>query len=597
MKNNSIWVSLFILTAMTSASKVHSQRDSAFTYEAVVEGNRKILLRDATKINSYPVIRDSVVKIPAIQYSTLPVSVENRFEPMAIAATRIQMEEKLLPLQRGYVRAGIGNFFTVPVELGYSSGRSKKGQMGAKYRLYRSSGLDLEDNSIPDDFTDQNATVWGDYFFKKLKVGGKMEWNNNNYHYYGLESKAYKEITPDLNNIDFEQRLNTVAIQSKISSFERDTGNVNFSAEAGYRNSSDLRGGKESQFNIHGAVRKLRNDALFKLSGGISQNTYERNMPVRLNDLSFLDTLNADLDSASAVRKTQSLLVNLSPSAVISRQGFRAFIGAAVFLDAESSRPVRFYPNAEISYNMFDGLMVPAIGVTGQTAMQTYYSLFLQNPFISPFSECKNLNERLHVYAQLSGALSQSVSYRTGVSYKRTENLPLFVNTYSSSVGLTRLWGNAFDVRYDDVDVLNVFGELSVYSRKSWNAFVRGDYYKYSTQKESSAWQLPTVKITSTLQYSFKEKFILNSEIQFWGSRDARSYTPLNDTSVLPNENGFFDIRLKPLLDLGFRLEYRYTKRLSFWSQMGNALGMKYRIWSGFPSQRFLAVIGAGYSF
>ncbi|MFM7106106.1 MAG: hypothetical protein ACKOW8_11340, partial [Flavobacteriales bacterium] len=106
-----------------------AQRDSSFTYEAVVEGNRKILLRDATKINTYPTVRDSVVKIPSIQYNTIPVVVENKFTPADITATRIQMEEKLPYLYRGYARAGIGNFFTTPIELGYTSGRSKMGEI------------------------------------------------------------------------------------------------------------------------------------------------------------------------------------------------------------------------------------------------------------------------------------------------------------------------------------------------------------------------------------------------------------------------------------------------------------------------------------
>ncbi|MFM7103882.1 MAG: hypothetical protein ACKOW8_00050, partial [Flavobacteriales bacterium] len=289
----------WLLFSFTVAD-LFAQRDSSFTYEAVVEGNRKILLRDATKINSYPIVRDSVVRIPTIQYNLIPVSVENKFAPADIPATRIQMDEKLPYLYRGYVRAGIGNFFTTPLELGYASGRSKKGEVGVKYQLYRSSGLDLEDNSIPDDVTDQNAAVWGNYFLKnKLRIGGNVNWNRNAYHYYGLNSEAFnlnseafKKLYANPSQLDFRQRINTFDVRSHLTTFERDTGNFNFAVEAGYRNTSNISGGKENQVDLSGSVRKLRNDALFKIDGGFIYNAFSRVVPEVPTALSFEDILN-----------------------------------------------------------------------------------------------------------------------------------------------------------------------------------------------------------------------------------------------------------------------------------------------------------------
>lgn len=592
-------ISLIVIGLICCAfgQRLIGQRDSSFTYEAVVEGNRKILLRDATKINTYPTIRDSVVKIPSIQYNTIPVSVENKFIPADISAARIQMEEKLPYLYRGYARAGIGNFFTTPIELGYTSGRSKKGEMGFKYQLYRSSGLDLEDNNIPDDFNDQYASIWGNYFLKnKTRLGGNINWNRNAYHFYGLDSEALKNIGSDISKIDFDQRFNTIEIKSNLTTFERDTGNINFACEVGYRNTTDIRGGKENQVDVIGSVRKLRNDAIFKIDGGVSYNGFSRNVPEVTTSLSFENSVNNQGPNSMVRRNNETVLINIRPSASVEIDKFRATIGAGVYLDAGKARPVRFYPNAEVSYNMFNGLLVPVIGVNGQTILQSYNGLFKQNPFVAPFIELQNLNERLNVYARIAGSLSASVSYRTGISYKQTENMPLFINTYSTADGLPRLWGNAFMPQYDNVTVINLFGECSFYSRKAWNAFVRGDFFQYKTDKELYAWQLPDLKITSTVQYTWREKFIFSSEIHMWGKRNARSLTPLSN-DVKANEDGYYDFKLSPLFDLGIKAEYRYNKRLSVWSQFGNSLGIKYRIWSGIPAQRFLAIMGASYSF
>ena len=597
MIDSKISLILFGLFCCFTHHEFFGQRDSSFTYEAIVEGNRKILLRDATKINSYPSVRDSVVRIPTIQYKVIPVAVENKFAPAEISSTRIQMDEKLPYLYRGYARAGIGNFFTTPVELGYTSTRSKKGQVGAKYQLYRSSGLDLEDNTIPDDFSDQHAAIWGNYFLKnKLRLGGSMNWNRNAYHFYGLDSDAYKKLYSDLSKLDFGQRFNSFEINSHLTTFERDTGNFNYAIEAGYRNTSDIRGGKENQVDLNGSIRKLRNDALFKVEGGFIYNGFDHDVAEVPPTLSFEDTLNDDIINSATRRTSESVIVNIRPSASVEINDFRASVGAGVYLDAGKSRPVRFYPLAEISYNLFNGMIVPLVGVSGQTTLQSYYGLYQQNPFVAPFINLQNLNERLNVYASLAGALSASVSYRTGVSFKKTENMPLFVNTYSPVSDITRIWGNAFAPQYDKVSVLNVFGECSYYSRKSWNAFVRGDFFNYSTQNESKAWQLPNMKVTSTIQYTWREKFIFSSEIHFWGKRFARSLTPVSN-DVKPNDKGYYDYSLKPLFDLGLKTEYRYNKRLSVWCQLGNAFGLKYRMWSGVPSQRFLAILGASYSY
>ncbi|MFM7106326.1 MAG: hypothetical protein ACKOW8_12460, partial [Flavobacteriales bacterium] len=474
---------------------------------------------------------------------------------------------------------------------------SKMGEIGLKYQLYRSSGLDLEDNNIPDDFSDQHATVWGNYFLKnKTRLGGTINWNRNAYHFFGLDSEAYKTIEPDITKIDYDQRLNTIEIKSNLTTFERDTGNINFAVEAGYRNTADIRGGKENQIDVNGSIRKLRNDAIFKIDGGLIYNGFARTVPEVMPSLSFQDTLNDDILNSATRQTSETVLINLRPSASVEFNNFRAHIGAAVYLDAGKSRPVRFYPIAEVSYNMFDGLLVPVIGISGQTVLQSYHGMFKQNPFVAPFVELQNLNERMNVYARIAGSLSASVSYRAGLSFKQTENIPLFINTYSPVNDLTKLWGNAFTPRYDNLSVINLFGECSFYSRKSWNAFVRGEFFKYKTDKELHAWQLPDIKVTSTVQYTWREKFIFSSEIHIWGSRNARSLTPVSG-DVKPNENGYYDFKLSPLFDLGIKGEYRYNKRLSVWCQLGNSLGMRYRIWSGIPAQRFLAIIGASYSF
>jgi hypothetical protein len=112
------------IASLLIGSDVSAQsRDSVIDMESEFTGERKIFLRDANKISTNPIVKEQVVEMTTIQYSTLPTRRTVTIEPKPIAAAKINVEDKLPRLYRGYIRAGAGSYFTTPVDFYYTAGR------------------------------------------------------------------------------------------------------------------------------------------------------------------------------------------------------------------------------------------------------------------------------------------------------------------------------------------------------------------------------------------------------------------------------------------------------------------------------------------
>ena len=87
----------------------------------------------------------------------------------------------------------------------------------------------------------------------------------------------------------------------------------------------------------------------------------------------------------------------------------------------------------------------------------------------------------------------------------------------------------------------------------------------------------------------------MNLDVFYIGDRWARSLAPVH--GIEPADGKVYDHVLKGFADVNLKVEYRYNKRLGAWVAMNNALAMKYQRYSGYPTQTFVAMMGASYSF
>jgi hypothetical protein len=595
----------FILPAIFAIMPydVHAQSDTTETleYEFQIEGNRRLFLRDANKITIWPQTKDSVVQMTRIQYTTLPTPTAITIEPRLIPAAKINVEEKLGYLYRGYIRAGWGSYNTTPVDFYFTDGRSKKGTYGLHYQLLRGDGVVLDDaDSIPDRYSNNRAEAWGKWFFKKTQLLGKFNWERNVTHWYGVDLKN-EYSGPSFDSLNFDQRMNTFGGGLSYLSYQRDTGEFNFNAEAGLRNTRDINNNSETHFNVLAHGRMLKDSTLFQADVGVNYNTFDFFGP-QLNgkDQNYYNSVG--LDTSFMSRNSENAIIKVVPSASTTWKGLRAKVGAGIYFDVRGEQKGHFYPLAEVSYSILRGTIVPFAGIKGNMEPTTYLSLYRQNPFIQSFPKLNNLNNKLDAYVGIGGAISQSLSYKAGFNYRRYGNFAYFINDSITSVNAGYYsWGNVFSVVYEDLTSYNIYGELALYAGEKWKANARADFFKYTTDSSTYAWHQPGMRIMANGQYNLKNKFIISTDIFYIGTRWAKSTVPVfvyeEINKVEQAGHTSYEYKLKGFLDANFRVEYRYNKRLSAWVQLNNAFGLKYQRWGNYPVQQLMATLGATYAF
>lgn len=598
-----IHISLALALFIGASVSLVAQTDTTKTleYDFLIEGNRRLFLRDANKITVWPQTKDSVVQMTRIQYTTLPTPTAITIEPRLIPAAKINVEEKLGYLYRGYIKAGWGSYNTTPIDFYYTDGRSKKGTYGVHYQLLRGDGVSLDDaDSIPDRYSNNSAEAWGKWFFKKTQLLGKFNWERNVTHWYGVDLKN-EYVGPAFDSLRFDQRMNTLGGGLSYLSYQRDTGEFNFNADLGLRNTTDINNNSETHFNVLAHGRMLKDSTLYQADVGVNYNSFDFFGPkLTGSDQNYYSQ--TGLDTNFANRSSENAIIKIVPSASTTWKGLRAKVGAGIYFDVRGEQRGHFYPLAEVSYSILDGTIVPFAGIKGNMEPTTYLSLYRQNPFIQSFPALVNLNNKLDAYVGVGGAISQSLSYKAGFNYRKYGNFAYFVNDSITSVkGNYYTWGNVFSVVYEDLTSYNIYGELALYSGEKWKANARADFFKYTTDSSTHAWHQPGVRIMANGQYNLKNKFIISTDIFYIGARWAKSTVPVYGheeiNTIQKAGQTSYEYKLKGFLDANFKVEYRYNKRLSAWVQLNNAFGLKYQRWGGYPVQQIMATLGATYAF
>jgi len=577
---------LILALALNTGGSLFAQLDKELTESAEFEGERKLFLRDANKLTNDAVIREQISQLTTIRYSTLPTRKIATIDPLPIQPARINVDERLSKLYKGYIKAGYGSYFTPLADAYYSSGRSKKGEMGVSYRHISSAGgvTPNDKDTIDDHFSDNRSEIWGKYFFKESMLQGQVNWERNVSHWYGFNNRVFDASDTRLAMDSLRQRLNTFGGKASYSTFHRDTSRYNFQVDMAMRGTRDLYQGRETNFDVMGYVSKLMNTELFSAEVGVNYNNFTYFGPDLGPDGSVLMG-----EGDYRERNWDNAVIRMIPMAQTVWKDLRAKVGMGLYIEGRADNPGHFYPLAELSYNLFNGVLVPFAGVRGSTEPTTYLSLYRENPFVTTFPDLKNRNNKLELYGGIGGAISRSVSYNVGVNHFTWDNFAYFVNDSIGSVG------NRFIVVYDELKALNLHGELAIYAGEKWKANIRGDYFSYSTGREEHAWHQPGLKFMASGEYNMSNKIIVGMDVFYIGQRWAKSNVAVS--GIDPQEDGSTHLQLKGLLDANVKVEYRYNKRLSGWVQVHNAFAAKYQVWNAFNNQRFLGLMGATYAF
>lgn len=564
---------LLFLSAWSAASAVLGQGNTPSSqYE--IQGIYSPTLMEAQKLDLRAEPIDTILPELPVNYNVLPVKGEVPAKVDSIAAAKLNVVQPQQKLYKGYAKAGIGLYMTPIGELYYDQTRSRTNGYGFHYKHMSSNGG--IDDVGPSDYSFNSVDAFYKHYLPKHEVSGRLIYHRRRVSYYGYEN------TDSINTVilhaptppddALKQVYNDIGFAGRIRSLYGDSSKIAHDVGLEVHSYGNLSGSRETSVRINADLAKEDGAETYAAGLFIDNNAYR-----------------ADPGPGLTEFRQSGTLIGLTPNVSTRGDKYLVKVGLGMYVDAMGETTLHFYPQAYLSYDLFDNILVPYLGVDGAKQRNSLRSLTRQNPFLIGAPTLANSSKLYDVYGGLRGSFSSTMGFDVRVSTSRVKDMALFVNNPNTP------YGDRMDVIYDRVSMLNLSGELHYHSREALGVTARIDITTYDQEFEAEAWNLPPYQLALGVNYDIRSKLILKGEVLFLGQRKAKvEETILVDGNTVPNSRV---LDLDGFMDLYLGAEYRYTKRLSVFLDVSNLSASKYERWYRYPVQRGLVIGGASYAF
>ncbi|WP_418500501.1 TonB-dependent receptor [Flagellimonas sp.] len=537
---------------------------------------------DAFKIKSSPNLNDSIVlQKKKIDYSIFSVPVASTFTPAKGKASGVK---KTPPptLYNSYASVGLGNYNNALVDF-YTSREFNRGEDLLDFGLtHNSSRGDLDSTPLDTDFYDTKLDASYAKRDRYMDWGASVGLQHQLYNWYGIENDVYSD---DL-----------VASMDEQQNY--------FNAEA------------KAHLNMEDSFFKQGNLLLRRFWDATesAENRVVINPTLELPVTEELITISAKLDyvggnfkNASLNNTTNTGEINYShlqagvtPSLLILRDDLTLNLGANIVygLDTENSDSNFYiYPAVTASYRLLDENVIAYGGIEGELKQNSYHDFVDDNPYVSPTLDILPTDQQYEGYLGLKGQLMSNVGYNIKGSYTAENRRPLFllnpINIRDDDKSY--YYGNSFQVFYDDMKTLGVFGEINIDINRNFTLGVNAEFYDYDTETDNPAWNLPSIKGSLFMDYQITDQWYMGANLFYVGERDDLISQAIDGAS--PSEFPSTIVTLDGFFDVNAHVGYRLNEQLSIFVKASNIANNNYQNWANFRVQGFQALAGVSYKF
>ena len=532
-------------------------------------------ISDAFKVKETPTLEDDdTSKKENIQYNIFSFPVASTFTPSKGKAANVDKSaaEKLFS---NYLTLAAGNFGTVNAELFITENISNTDYVGGMLRHSSSQG-GVKDAVLDDKYFNTSLDVTYGSRSRALSWNADLGYQNQVYNWYGIYPSLF--TVPAIEAINEQQTYHNLYVGGRLSlgdSFLKES-TVKFSRFW------DAYGSGENRF-----IAKPR------LEFDVISNKFNVNF--------LLDYVNGTFEKdyrTGTSFKYGYTNVGVQPSIKIKKDDLLVNVGVGfIYSAAQESGESKFfiYPQVTGSYKLVGDLMIAYAGVEGTLKQNSYHDFVEQNFFVSPTLEIVPTDQKYDIYLGLKGKLANSIGYNIRASYQNEEGKALFKNNeYNIDIttndeGYTN--GNSFNVVYDNVKTFSLFGELKADFSKNVSFGINGTLNSFSTDNQNEAWNLPALKLATTLDVNITPKWYAGTSLFFVGERkDQRLITSiLGDFPV--------NVTLDSYFDLNAHVGFKYSDRLTFFLKGNNLANQDYQRWQNFTVQGLQVLAGGSYKF
>jgi hypothetical protein len=542
------------MTAVILAPAMLLSAQETIDKEIVVVKPYEPVLSDAHKINLLPGILDTTTIKPSFTYVINPKKYETEYEIKPIKAATLKAES-LDKLYKSYLNVGVGNYFVPLVELNINSLRSRDKWLGIYLKHNSVNGkirLD-EDFKVKSGFNENIALIEAKKIFKKSVLSGYISPEFHGVNFYGYNHPLLGDTIIAEDSLKQNFFYTTAGI--RMASAYKDSLHLNYDVGFHYGYTNDHFDNNEHAFSLSAELNKSYRNQLLGLNAGFSHYMSPET----------LDSVN-------------NTVIRVEPWFSRSTSDFTYKVGVDLTADLYGNeRHYYVHPIAFLQIKVLDRIMIPYFGVDGKIEENHFGKITRENMYLMPGLSARNTNHKINGFLGIKGNYYSRLSYHLNFNYTITDNMYFFINDTVDALA------NKFLIEYDDMERINVMGEMIFKPLEKLSFTLKGNYFYYNLDSLEYAWHKPTSEIALFTSYNLKDKILLDGNLFYIGNRYARAVT--GDA-----------VRLDGYVDVSLGVEYRYSKVLSAFVRLNNILGMKQETWMYYPGMRFNMLLGFTYA-
>lgn len=571
---------IFIFTLASSWSFIAAQQKDTIADQTVnVIKPYTPTISDAFKIKDNPKLGDSnTVRKKAIKYNIFSIPVASTFTPAKGKAATVD-KAKAVKLYDNYASLGVGTYTTVLGEVYLNHELSRDENVGGYFSHHSSQG-GIDDVLVDDNFS---KTKLNAHYSKNLrdftwKVDGGISLQS--YNWYGFPKGYMVEEQADL--IDPKHTYTAFNIGGKVDFDNAFVEDVNLRVKRFF----DDQDAGEFRFMASTNLDVVVQDA-------------------EIDAEVFVDYLSGSFDTGyfnSEQINYSNVIFGIAPAFQMAQDDLTLDLGVKlVYLNDNEGDDSKFYiyPNIEASYRLVDELLIAYGSLKGDLIQNTYEQFTDVNPFLSPTLFVAPTNRVFKTTIGVKGKLTSNISYNINGNYTPDNNRALYrSNAVRNSIPFAETeaynHGNSFGIVYDDITTFSFAGELNVDFNRNFTLGLKGEYFGYSTDDETEAWNLPNFEASLFLDYQISEQWFAGASAYLVGERKDVFE---REASFIVGEDLTEIMTLDSYFDLNAHVGYKINDQLSVFAKANNIFNQDYERWLNFPVQGIQFLAGATYQF
>ncbi len=578
--NDMKYLTLLIAFVVLGCSLMAQEDNTLEEQTVVIYNDYSPVLKDASRIQSLPVIADTVKTEPKFEYSVMPTMYRTSFTPQKISAATVK-GEALKPLNTGFVKVGYGNYISPFAELYINSKRQKNYSLGIAAHHHSSFGKikNYLNQKIYSGYDDSRIEAFGKKLFAKSVLSGKVYFSSNGINYYGYDPKVYGNTdTINWETFDYvdtrdeveKQRFSRVGANMAFESQQTGKKHWNYKFGLGYQYFFTKTKDYQHKIDVIANVgRSVKN-----ISYGV-----DINYLFNANKISWVNNTNNDM------------FINPEPYFRFENEKWNVKAGANLVYSAGSTNKFYIYPDVYAQLNISNTLL-PYISYGGHLENNNLEYLSTINPFVISFPYV-NTSYQHEVNLGLKANISKKVYLHVNANYSHIDKMVFFVNDTLEPLH------NKFRMEYMDVDRVGAYAELSMRElAPGLDIMLKAHYYYYiklgdpnvlNSPKIADArpWQMPDLDVSLRASYRLTNKISFGVEGYFLNRCYAKEYV----------EGVQYAKKMKAVIDVNLFGEYKFDDNFSAFLYLNNIACQRYYIWNNYRAQGFNAMVGLTYMF